>query len=79
MRIPPENFFQKVLKKVLTTGRKPVIMITVREREETEMTYKVRELAGGRFGVYECSEWREVLVKTFKTEKGANNWVGKHS
>ena len=43
------------------------------------MTYKVRELAGGRFGVYKCSEWREVLVKTFKTEKGADNWVEKHS
>lgn len=43
------------------------------------MTYKVLELAGGRFGVYECSEWREILVKTFKTCKGAENWVKKNS
>lgn len=41
------------------------------------MNYKVRELAGGRFGVYECSEWREVLIKTFKTRKGAENWISK--
>ena len=43
------------------------------------MTYKVREIAGNRFGVYESSAWREVLVKTFKTKKGADNWVKKHS
>lgn len=43
------------------------------------MTYKVRELADGRFGVYTCSEWRETLVKTFKTRTGAENWVKKHS
>lgn len=43
------------------------------------MTYKVRELASGRFGVYECSAWREILVKTFKTRKSAEGWVGKHS
>lgn len=41
------------------------------------MTYKVRELAGGRYGVYECSTVREVLVKTFKTRKGAENWISK--
>ena len=41
------------------------------------MTYKVRELAGGRYGVYECSMVREVLVKTFKTRKGAENWISK--
>ena len=41
------------------------------------MNYKVRELAGGRFGVYECSEWREVLIKTFKTRKSAENWISK--
>ena len=43
------------------------------------MTYKVRELANGRYGVYEISEWGEVLVKTFKTEKGARRWVEKNS
>ena len=41
------------------------------------MNYKVRELAGGRFGVYACTEWREVLIKTFKTRKGAENWISK--
>lgn len=41
------------------------------------MNYKVIELAGGRFGVYACTEWREVLVKTFKTRKGAENWISK--
>ena len=41
--------------------------------------YKVRELANGRFGVYECSVWDEWLVKTFKTRKGAENWIKKHS
>lgn len=39
--------------------------------------YKVRELTGGRFGVYACSEWHEILVKTFKTRKSAENWVAK--
>lgn len=43
------------------------------------MTYKVRTLVGGWYGVYECSEWREILVKSFKTLKGAENWVRKHS
>ena len=43
------------------------------------MTYKIRELADGLLGVYECSEWREILVKTFKTRKGAENWIKKHS
>ena len=43
------------------------------------MTYKVRELANGRYGVYECSEWGECLVKTLKTRKGAENWIKKHS
>ena len=41
------------------------------------MNYKVRELANGRFGVYECSEVREVLVKTFKTRKAAEGWISK--
>ena len=43
------------------------------------MTYKVRELAGGLYGIYECSPWRETLVKTRKTRKGAEGWVRKHS
>lgn len=42
------------------------------------MWYKVRQLANGRFGVYMCSEYSEVLMKTFKTEKGAKAWVDKH-
>ena len=42
------------------------------------MRYKVRELANGRFGVYLCSEYSEVLIKTFKTEKGAQGWVAHH-
>jgi len=41
------------------------------------MTYKVRELVNGRFGVYECSEWREILVKTFKTRQSAEKWISK--
>lgn len=41
--------------------------------------YKVRELAGNVYGVYSVSEWAEVLVKTFKTLKGAENWIRKHS
>jgi hypothetical protein len=43
------------------------------------MTYKVRELCNGRFGVYETSEYRETLVKTFKTKEGAERWVRKNS
>ena len=43
------------------------------------MTYKVREIAGGKFGVYEVGAWGEALVKTFKTRKGAENWVKKNS
>ena len=43
------------------------------------MTYKVRELANGCCGVYECSGWGETLVKTFKTRKGAENWIKKHA
>ncbi len=42
------------------------------------MTYKVRELANGRFGVYECSAVRETLIKSFKTRKAAEGWVSKH-
>ena len=42
------------------------------------MQYRVRELANGRFGVYQCSEWSEVLVKTFKTEKAAQGWADRH-
>ena len=41
------------------------------------MTYKVRVLANGRFGVYECTEWREVLVKTFKNRETAEKWISK--
>jgi len=41
------------------------------------MTYKVRELANGRFGVYECSAVRETLVKSFKTREGAERWISK--
>lgn len=41
------------------------------------MTYKVRELASGRFGVYACSDVREVLVKTFKTRTSAERWISK--
>ena len=47
-------------------------------REGNEMTYKVRELANGRFGVYECYAVREVLVKTFKTREGADRWISKN-
>ena len=43
------------------------------------MTYKVRELAGNIYGVYETTSTRETLVKTFKTLKGAENWIRKHS
>jgi len=39
------------------------------------MFYKVRELANGRFGVYQCSAYSEVLVKTFKTRKAAQGWI----
>ena len=46
---------------------------------EMEMTYKVRELANGRFGVYKCSAWGEVLIKTFKARTGAENWIMKNS
>lgn len=42
------------------------------------MTYKVRGLANGRFGVYECSTVSEVLVKTFKTRAGADRWIRKN-
>ncbi len=42
------------------------------------MTYKVRVLANGRFGIYECTEWRETLIKSFKTRKAAEGWVSKH-
>ena len=31
------------------------------------MWYKVRQLANGRYGVYLCSEYSEVLVKNYKT------------
>lgn len=41
------------------------------------MIYKVRELANGRFGVYECSEVREILIKSFKTQEGAERWISK--
>ena len=41
--------------------------------------YKVRELANGRFGVYEYTDTYEVLVKTFKARKGAENWIKKNS
>ena len=41
-------------------------------------SYKVREIAGGRFGVYACTEWREVLIKTFKSRAGAETWISKH-
>lgn len=40
--------------------------------------YKVRELANGRFGVYECTDVYEILRKTFKTLAGANNWIKKN-
>ena len=43
------------------------------------MNYKVRELYNGRFGVYACTEYSEMLVKTFKTEKGANNWIKRNA
>ena len=43
------------------------------------MTYKVREIIGDRFGVYKVGAWGETLVKTFKTRKGAENWIKKHS
>lgn len=42
------------------------------------MTYKVRVLANGRFGVYACSDVREVLVKNFKTREAADRWVKTH-
>ena len=42
------------------------------------MTYKIRELASGRFGVYQCSEYQEVLIKTFKTKKAAQGWADRH-
>lgn len=40
--------------------------------------YKVRELANGRFGVYEYTDTYEVLVKTFKARAGADNWIKKN-
>lgn len=46
-------------------------------KEDEAMTYKVRVLANGRFGVYECSEVREILVKSFKIRKAAEGWISK--
>ena len=43
------------------------------------VTYKVRETVGDRFAVYACTEYSEIRVKVFKTRKGAENWVKKHS
>ena len=40
--------------------------------------YKVREIAGNRFGVYAVTEWAETLVKTFKMREGAERWVKKN-
>ena len=42
------------------------------------MTYKIWE-QGGKFMVYEVSPYGdERKVKTFKTRKGAENWIAKH-
>lgn len=49
----------------------------IKGTEVRTMTYKVRELANGRFGVYECSAVRETLVKSFKTREGAERWISK--
>ena len=43
------------------------------------MNYKVRELANGWFGIYECGSNYERLVKTFKARKSAENWIRKKS
>lgn len=48
-------------------------------KEDKAMTYKVRELANGQFGVYECTDVYEILRKTFKTLTGAKNWIKKNS
>lgn len=43
------------------------------------MSYKIREIAGGRFGVYTVADTGdERLYKTFKTRKSAENWIAKH-
>ena len=39
------------------------------------MTYKVRELYNGRYGVYAFNGNGETLVKTCKTKVAAEKWV----
>ena len=41
--------------------------------------YKIRQTADNRFAVYQTSEYYEVRVKVFKTRKGAEDWIRKHS
>lgn len=43
------------------------------------MNFKVVKLAGGRFGVYRCTEMRELLVHTCKTRRGAEAWIKRYA
>lgn len=43
------------------------------------MTYKIFEFSATEFMVYHVTAYGETLVKTFKTRKGAENWVKKNS
>ena len=57
-------------------------MITERGKEVRKMKlmwYKVRQLANGKYGIYKCTACSEILVKTCKTERAANNWVSWHA
>ena len=59
---------------IITERGKPA-----RRKEGKKMTYKVREIAGGKFGVYEVSALgNEILRKTCKTRKAAETWISKH-
>ena len=40
--------------------------------------YKVREIVGGKFGVFMVTASGETRVKVFKTRKSAENWISKH-
>ena len=77
--------FQKKIKKVfskkgLTFTGSSDILISSKEWRLRKMTYKVRELASGRFGVYGIAfNGNEILLKTFKTQKGADNWIKRNA
>lgn len=43
------------------------------------MTYIIKETYDHIFMVYRSTDWSFTCVKTFKTRKGAENWVKKHS